>query len=76
MPSGYLARPEQNVLVTVSAWDANCPQHIPQLFTAADVADLVKRIESLKAELACSACGAGRALIMQWLAKEMPLPAE
>ena len=26
MPPGYRSRPEQNVLVTVSAWDANCPQ--------------------------------------------------
>jgi uncharacterized protein len=52
MPRGYAARPEQNVLVTVSAWDANCPQHIPQLFTAVDVANLVKRIASLEAELA------------------------
>ena len=51
MPPGYAARPEQTVLVTVSAWDANCPQHIPQLFTEVDVADLVKRIESLEAEL-------------------------
>jgi uncharacterized protein len=52
MAPGYRARPEQNVLVTVSAWDANCPQHIPQLFTVADVADLVRRIDSLQAELA------------------------
>jgi predicted pyridoxine 5'-phosphate oxidase superfamily flavin-nucleotide-binding protein len=51
MPSGYRARPEQNVLVTVSAWDENCPQHIPQLFTAADVTDLVRRLESLEAEI-------------------------
>ncbi|MBV8826544.1 MAG: pyridoxamine 5'-phosphate oxidase family protein [Hyphomicrobiales bacterium] len=51
MPPGYAARPEQNVLVTVSVWDANCPQHIPQLFTAADVADLTSRIESLEAEI-------------------------
>jgi uncharacterized protein len=49
VPPGYAARPEQNVLVTVSAWDANCPQHIPQLFTAADVADLLRRVESLEA---------------------------
>jgi hypothetical protein len=51
MPPGYAARPEQTVLVTVSAWDANFRQHIPQLFTAADVADLVGRIESLEAEI-------------------------
>jgi predicted pyridoxine 5'-phosphate oxidase superfamily flavin-nucleotide-binding protein len=51
MPPGYAARAEQNVLVTVSAWDANCPQHIPQLFTASDVAGLVRRIEALEAEI-------------------------
>ena len=51
MPQGYAARAEQNVLVTVSAWEANCPQHIPQLFTLADIADLVARIESLEAEI-------------------------
>ena len=51
MPPGYRARPEQNVLLTVSAWDENCPQHIPQLFTAADVADLVSRIKSLDGEI-------------------------
>jgi len=38
MPQGYKARPEQVILFTVGAWDANCPQHIPQRFEAADVA--------------------------------------
>ena len=40
MPHGYnyKARPEQVILFTASAWDANCPQHIPQRFEAADVA--------------------------------------
>jgi hypothetical protein len=27
-PEGYKARPEQVILFTVSAWDANCPRHI------------------------------------------------
>jgi uncharacterized protein len=26
---GYRARAERAVLITVTAWDANCPQHIP-----------------------------------------------
>jgi predicted pyridoxine 5'-phosphate oxidase superfamily flavin-nucleotide-binding protein len=30
----YRARPEQVVLFTVTAWDVNCPQHIPQRFEA------------------------------------------
>ncbi|HBY31046.1 MAG TPA: pyridoxamine 5'-phosphate oxidase, partial [Bradyrhizobium sp.] len=38
MPQGYRARPEQVILFKVTAWDSNCPQHIPQKFDAADVA--------------------------------------
>src|SRR3984893_891941 len=38
MPGGYRARPEQAILFRISAWDTNCPQHIPQKFDAADVA--------------------------------------
>ena len=41
MPGGYRARPEQAVLFTVAAWNANCEQHIPQRFEAADVDALV-----------------------------------
>ncbi len=55
MPAGYKARPEQVLLFTVAAWDANCPQHIPQRFEAADVAtalaDRDARIEKLEAEI-------------------------
>ena len=55
MPTGYKARPEQVVLFTVAAWDANCPQHIPQRFEAADVAtalaDRDARIQKLEAEI-------------------------
>ena len=56
MPEHYRARPEQVVLFTVTAWDANCPQHIPQRFEAADVAAALaerdKRIAALEAEVA------------------------
>jgi predicted pyridoxine 5'-phosphate oxidase superfamily flavin-nucleotide-binding protein len=56
MPKGYKARPEQVIVFTVAAWDANCPQHIPMRFEAADVETLLakrdKRIEELEAELA------------------------
>ena len=56
MPAGYKARPEQVVLFKVSAWDTNCPQHIPQKFDAADVAAALAarddRIAELEAELA------------------------
>ena len=55
MPEGYKARPEQAILFSVSAWDANCPQHIPQRFEAADVAAALAerdgRIKALQAEI-------------------------
>jgi len=50
MPHGYKARPEHVVLLHVTAWDVNCPQHIPQKFDAADVARLQARITALEAE--------------------------
>jgi predicted pyridoxine 5'-phosphate oxidase superfamily flavin-nucleotide-binding protein len=60
MPNGYKARAEQVVLFTVSAWSANCSQHIPLRFEAADVAaalaDRDKRIEALEAELERLGC--------------------
>jgi uncharacterized protein len=56
MPKGYRARPEQVILFRISAWDTNCPQHIPQKFDAADVAAALAardaRIAELEAELA------------------------
>ena len=55
MPTGYRARPEQVLLFTVSAWDVNCPQHIPQRFEAADVRAAIEsrdqRIAELEAEV-------------------------
>jgi len=51
MPEGYGARPEQVILFTVSAWDTNCPQHIPQRFEAADVAAALARRDGRIAEL-------------------------
>jgi uncharacterized protein len=55
MPQGYKARPEQVILFRMSAWDTNCPQHIPQKFDAADVAAALAvrdaRIAELEAEL-------------------------
>jgi hypothetical protein len=63
MPKGYRARPEQVIVFNISAWDTNCPQHIPQKFDAADVAAAMAeasakieqrdaRIAELEAELA------------------------
>lgn len=56
MPDGYRARPEQVIEFEVEAWDANCPQHIPQMFHADDVraalAERDEKIAMLEAELA------------------------
>src|SRR6516164_5648716 len=63
MPKGYRAHPEQAIVFKISAWDTNCPQHIPQKFDAADVAAAMAeasakieerdaRIKALKAEIA------------------------
>ena len=69
MPKGYKARPEQVIVFTVSAWDTNCPQHIPQKFDAPDVAAALAardaRIAELEAELAAmrgEASSPGRAV--------------
>lgn len=55
MPMDYRARPEQVLLFTVSAWDVNCPQHIPQRFEAADVEAAIEsrdqRIAALETEV-------------------------
>jgi uncharacterized protein len=55
MPKGYKARPEQAILFSVTAWDSNCRQHIPQRFEAADVAAALderdRRIAELEAEI-------------------------
>jgi hypothetical protein len=55
MPKRYQARAEQAIVFTVSAWDANCPQHIPRRFEEAEVRSLLaqrdQRIEALEAEL-------------------------
>jgi predicted pyridoxine 5'-phosphate oxidase superfamily flavin-nucleotide-binding protein len=55
-PEGYPARPEQAILFDIEAWDTNCPQHIPQMFHAEDVARAIEqfqaRIRELEAEIA------------------------
>ena len=65
MPEGYKARPEQAFILAVSAWDSNCPQHIPQRFEAADVAAALaerdRRIEELTRQLASRDSARGEA---------------
>ncbi len=54
-PEGYKARPERAIVIRVTAWDANCPQHIPQRLEADDVrgalAERDARIAALEAEV-------------------------
>lgn len=56
MPPGYAARAEQAVLFSVTAWNVNCPQHIPQRLEADDVQRALdardSRIAALEAALA------------------------
>lgn len=51
MPGDYKARAAQVILFTVTVWDANCPQHIPQRFEAADVAAAIDERDRRIAEL-------------------------
>jgi predicted pyridoxine 5'-phosphate oxidase superfamily flavin-nucleotide-binding protein len=54
-PAGYKARPERAIVIHVTAWDANCPQHFPLRLEAEDVekalASRDARIAALEAEL-------------------------
>ena len=56
MPSDYKAKPEQVMVISVTAWDANCPQHIPVKLDAANVKEAIdardRRIQELETELA------------------------
>lgn len=47
----YRARIEQVMLVSVDAWDINCPQHIPQKLDAGRVATVVDALRSRVADL-------------------------
>jgi predicted pyridoxine 5'-phosphate oxidase superfamily flavin-nucleotide-binding protein len=53
-PSGYRAAIERALVITVAAFDWNCPQHITPRFTEAEIAaatqPLRERIEALEAE--------------------------
>lgn len=54
MPADYKARGERVIVFAIDAWDANCPQHIPQKIDAADaaeaIAELEARVRTLEAE--------------------------
>lgn len=56
MPEDSQGHPEQVMIFEISAWDINCPQHIPQRFEAEDVKRALEereiRIAELEAEIA------------------------
>ena len=55
---GYGARVERGFVITVEAFDWNCPQHITPRFTAADVERVVAPLKARIAELERAAGGA------------------
>lgn len=62
---GYRARPERAIVITLDAWDVNCPQHIPALHSEDTIrmvtSKLTQRIAALEAE---------NAELKQWIGKE------
>lgn len=48
---GYAARAERAIVIRIVAWDANCPQHIPQLLDAKEVAAVIAERDARIAEL-------------------------
>lgn len=51
MPADYPSRGEQILLFRVTAWDANCPQHIPRRYEAAEVERALEARDRRIAEL-------------------------
>jgi hypothetical protein len=54
--ASYEARAQRAIVITLTAWDANCPQHIPRRFEELDVhaalAERERRIAELEREVA------------------------
>jgi len=50
-PEGYKARAEAAIIFKVQAWDGNCPQHIPQMLFAEDVAGAIGILQDRMAML-------------------------
>ena len=47
----YSGVPEQAMVFTITAWDVNCPQHIPQLFDQEQVNNMIAPLQTRIAEL-------------------------
>ena len=48
---GYDGKPAQAMVICVTAWDRNCPQHIPQLLAAEEVQAVLAQRDARIAEL-------------------------
>jgi predicted pyridoxine 5'-phosphate oxidase superfamily flavin-nucleotide-binding protein len=49
--AAYRARPERAILFSIEAWDVNCPRHITERFTPAEVAAAVEGLRQRVGEL-------------------------
>jgi predicted pyridoxine 5'-phosphate oxidase superfamily flavin-nucleotide-binding protein len=58
LPVPIDGEPEQAILLDVTAWDVNCPQHIPMKVDAADVERAIARMQARIAELEAALAGA------------------
>ena len=47
----YKGVPEQAMVFTITAWDVNCPQHIPKLFDQEQVGKMIAPLQARIAEL-------------------------
>ena len=48
---GYKAKADRAIVFRITAWDANCPQHIPQLVNVEEVQKLLRERDARIAEL-------------------------
>ena len=59
MPLGYKARAEQVMVITVTAWDANCQRHVPVLWDVSRVQNELAARAARSAELGAQLCERG-----------------
>ncbi|MEM9061704.1 MAG: pyridoxamine 5'-phosphate oxidase family protein [Pseudomonadota bacterium] len=60
----YSGRPERAVVITLEAWDVNCPQHIPSLYSEETIRLVTRKLSMRIAELE-----AENAELKQWIGK-------
>lgn len=66
-PEGYRARPERAVVITVEAWDRNCPQHIPELHDVDTIRTATRKLSERIAALETE-----NAELKAWMGKTPP----